>query len=469
MKRRRILLMGAVLFASGCSMIPKYTRPEAPVPPSWPQTAAADPATARPADIPWREFFADARLQSVIETALANNRDLRVAALNVEKAAAMYRIQRSELYPGWGVQASGERYRLPEKVSEGGSAEIVEQDSVYVGFISWELDLFGRIRSLKAGALEGYLATEQGRVAALISLVGGTARAYLVLAADGENLRLARTTLEAQQSSLDLIHKSAEVGIASDLDYRQAQSQVEAARADVARFTGLVAVDRNALDLLAGTTLGDALLPEGLSEVTGPDALAPGMPSEVLLRRPDILAAEHQLKAMNANIGAARAAFFPRITLTGALGTMSGALSDLFSSGTRTWTFTGQAAAGIFYSGLLRANLKAAEVDREIAVARYEKAIQVAFSEVSDSLALRSTLVEQRDAQEALVRALEETYRLYDARYKAGIDGYLGVLIAQQALLRAQQGLVLVRLAEAANRVTLYEALGGGESEEAKP
>ena len=259
------------------------------------------------------------------------------------------------------------------------------------------------------------------------------------------------------------------MGITSDLDLRQAESLMEAARADVARFAGLAAVDRNMLDLLAGTTIAEDLLPGGLTEVTGRDALAPGLPSEVLLRRPDILAAEHELKAMNANIGAARAAFFPRIALTGGAGTMSANLSDLFGSGTRTWTFTSNLITPIWVSGSLIQKVKVAKVDREIAVARYEKAIQVAFSEVADSLTLRSTLVEQREAQEALVRALEETYRLSDARYKAGIDGYLGVLVAQRALLAAQHILVLVRLNEQANLVTLYEALGGGATEAPEP
>ena len=465
MRRGRILLVGTALLLTGCTMIPKYTRPEPPVPPSWPEAAVHGAKPEQPVDVPWQEFFSDARLRSVIETALAGNRDLRVATLNVEKAAALYRIQRAELFPALGVQGVGDRSRLPAKASPSGQAEISSLYSVQVGMVAWELDLFGRIRSLKASALEQYFATEEGRVAARIALIAGTARAWLILAADAEDLRWARATLETQRASLDLIRKTAEMGMVSDLDVRQAESQVETARADVARFTGLVAVDRNTLDLLAGTTIADPMLPEELNAVTGPGALAPGLPSEVLLRRPDILAAEHLLKAMNANVGAARAAFFPRISLTGGGGYMSSHLSDLFSSGTGAWTFASQLLAPIFMSGAAIANLKAVKVDREIAVARYEKAIQVAFSEVSDALALRSTLVEQRDAQEALVRALEETYRLSDARYKAGLDGYLGVLVAERSLLAARHALVSVRLAEQTNMVTLYQALGGGASD----
>jgi multidrug efflux system outer membrane protein len=441
-------------------MIPKYTRPDPPVPPAWPEATAAAGSAA--ADLDWREFFTDARLQSVIESALAGNRELRIAALNVEKVEALYRIQRTELYPVVGAQALAERYEFPADFGDNGGSSAIEQYSLNVGTVGWELDLFGRIRSLKAAALEQYLATEQGSVAARLALIAGTARAWLALAADLESLQLARETLTAQQSSLELIRSSADVGLTSDLDVHQAQSLVETARADVALFTGRAAVDRHLVDVLAGATIADDLLPDGLAEVTVGDALAAGLPSEVLLRRPDILAAEHQLKAMNANIGAARAAFFPRISLTAGVGTMSSELSGLFAAGSGTWNFAAQMLAPIFAGGALKANLDVAEVDREIAVARYEKAIQVAFSEVSDSLALRTTFVEQRDAQEALVRALEETYRLADARYQEGIDGYLAVLIAERSLLLSRHALVAVRLAEQANLVTLYEVLGGG-------
>jgi outer membrane protein, multidrug efflux system len=465
MRRHLISLLAAALVLAACATVPPYDRPALPVPTSWPAATAPQggaPNERAATDVRWQEFFSDQRLRSVIELALANNRDLRVATLNIEKTQALYRIQRSELSPGVGVMAAGDNYRIPEKMANDGVATVYKQTTFEVGVSSWELDLFGRIRSLKARALEAYLATEQARGAAQTSLVAATAGSYLALAADTENLRLARETMGAQQASLDLIQKSRDAGVASDLDVRQAQSQVEVARAAVAQFTGLVAVDRNTLDLLAGTSVPADLLPGSLESATTVAPLSPGLPSEVLLRRPDILAAEHQLKAANANIGAARAAFFPRITLTAGIGSMSPELSGLFDSGTRTWSFTPQIVAPLFAGGALRANVRAAEVDREIAVAQYEKAIQVAFGEVSDALTLRSTLVEQRHAQEALVNALEETHRLSDARYKAGIDGYLGVLVAQRSLLAAQQGLIGVRLAEQANLITLYKALGGG-------
>jgi multidrug efflux system outer membrane protein len=464
MRGRLIPLIAAALVLCGCTMIPKSTRPPLPVPQAWPEAAAGGGETTGPvaAEVRWQEFFTDPRLRSVIELALANNRDLRVASLNIEKAQALYRIQRSELYPGVGIMAAGEKYRLPGTMTESGSAQTVTQYSVNVGIASWELDFFGRIRSLKASALEQYLATEQVRSAAQISLVSAVASSYLALAADRENLELARGTLDAQKASFNLIRQSRDRGVASDLELRQAESLVEQARAAVARYTGLMAVDRNTLDLLAGAPVPADLLPDALGTVSSLKEIAPGLSSEVLLQRPDILVAEHGLQAANANIGAARAAFFPRITLTAAVGTLSPDLSGLFASGSGTWSFAPQLVAPIFASGALRSNLKATKVDREIAVARYEKAIQVAFREVSDALTLRTTLLEERDAQASLVNALAETYRLSDARYKGGIDGYLGVLVAQRSLFLAQQVLVGVRLAEQVNLVTLYKVLGGG-------
>jgi multidrug efflux system outer membrane protein len=463
----RAALFPATLLLGACTMIPTYERPAPPVPGSWTDGAQPTPAaSAAPAaaDLRWQDFFTDTRLRSLVDLALANNRNLRVAALNIEKAAALYRIQRAELNPTIGVQAAGLRTRLPEKLAtaEGASPGTSSQYYVELGLASWELDFFGRLRSLSAASLEQYLATEEARRAAQSALVAAVAGSYLTLAADGENLRLAQVTLEAQKSSYELIRATRDAGMTSDLDLLQAQSQVEAARVNVAAYTGAVAVDRNALQLLAGSPVGPDLLPESFGTVTDPRGVSAGLPSDVLLRRPDILAAEHQLRAANASIGAARAAFFPRISLTASFGTLGPDLASLFTSGTRAWSFAPQILAPLFASGSLLANLKVSKVDREIAIAQYEKAIQVAFSEVSDALTRRTTLVAQREAQAALVVALDETWRLSDARYQAGIDGYLGVLVAQQALFAAQQGQVAVRLAEQANLVTLYKVLGGG-------
>jgi multidrug efflux system outer membrane protein len=464
MRPRLIPLVGAALALSGCTMIPKYTRPEPPVPPSWPESAAPPASAPGPAaaETRWQDLFTDQRLAGVIELGLSNNRDLRVAALTVEKMQAVYRIQRSPLFPTVGVLATGERYRIPAKETDEGVAKTSTAYSVNLGTTSWELDLFGRIRSLKASALEQYLATEQARRAAQISLIAAVAADWLALAADTESLELARATLDAQRSSYELLRRSREAGIASDLELSQAQTQLETARASYAAAAGRIAVDRSTLDLLAGTTVPAELLPDRLGDVAEARLLSPGLPSAVLLSRPDILAAEHRLMAANASIGAARAAFFPRISLTAAVGTMSGELSGLFGSGTGTWTFVPQIVAPLFTGGYNRANLAAAKADREIAVAQYEKAIQGAFAEVSSGLALRTTLVAQREAQQALVDGLAETYRLSEARFKAGIDSYLAVLVAQRSLFAGQQALINVRLAEQANLVNLYKVLGGG-------
>jgi multidrug efflux system outer membrane protein len=464
MRRKIVLITGLVVGLGGCTMIPKYTRPEAPVPAVWPsgpaykETAAA-PGAPVAADLHWREFFADGQLQGIIATALKNNRDLRVAALNVERARALYRIQRAELLPVMetGFTASKQHVRIS------GSTGLVtlEDYSANLGFSSWELDFFGRIRSLGKRALEEYFATEQARRSAQILLVSEVASAYLTLAADRENLKLAQSTLESQQAAYTVIRRRCEVGLAPELDLQQAQTRVDAARVDIARYTELAAKDENALNLLVGSMVPADQLPKGLSLVKPLPDVAPGTSSEVLLRRPDVLQAENLLKAANANIGAARAAFFPRISLTSAIGSASGDLSGLFKSGSFVWNYAPQIVLPIFDARTWPA-LQVTKVDKEIAVAQYEKAIQVAFREVADALASRGTLGDRLEAQQSLVNATAKTYRLSTARYEKGIDIYLNVLDAQRSLYAAQQGLIAIRLTKLANQVRLYAVLGGG-------
>lgn len=463
-------LSAAALLAGCSSLAPRYERPDAPVPTQWPaaSSAAAVAATGTAAaDLAWSAFFADDRLRALIDLALANNRDLRVATLNIERARALYQIQRSATLPGVAAVGSGSNQRVPEDLSATGRATVNRSVSATVGIASYELDLFGRVRSLNEQALQQFFATEETRRATQISLVAELAGAWLTLATDLERLQLAQQTLDAQSRSHALIKRSNELGVASALDLRQAQVTLETARADAARITTVVAQDRNALALLAGTPVPTALepaapLPAGVAQVA---ELPAGVPSEVLLRRPDVLAAERQLQAANASIGAARAAFFPRITLTGSVGSASRELDGLFSGGSRTWAFAPQITLPIFTGGANRANLEATRVDREIALARYEKAIQVAFREVADALAARATLAEQFSAQRALVEALSDTQRLAQARFERGIDSYLPVLDAQRQLYAAQQSLVTLRLARDANLVTLYKTLGGGAAD----
>jgi multidrug efflux system outer membrane protein len=469
MRRQILSALGAVVavvFVGGCSLAPNYEKPPAPVPAQWPQGEAYQQAQAA-SDIPtaqalkWQEFFTDERLQKIIETALSNNRDLRLAALNVERARALYGIQRAELFPTVNAVGAGSKKRLSADLVSPGDPRTIEQYSVDLGIAAWEIDFFGRIRSLKGQALETYLATEEARRSAQIALTAEVARVYLTLAADRENLKLARATLETQQASYDLIQRSYQMGVATELDLRRTQSQVDAARRDVPRYMQLAAQDQNALDLLAGAPVPEEILPTDLSSVTPPKAISPGLSSDVLLNRPDIVAAEHRLKGAYAFIGAARAALFPRISLTTSVGTASDDLSGLFNSGTGTWNFAPQVVMPIFDARAWAA-LKVSKADQKIILTRYEQAIQAAFREVADALAVQGTIHQQVSAQQSLVEAVAETYRLSNRRYTMGIDSYLGVLDAQRTLYAQQQLLVSLRLAKLANQVGLYAVLGGG-------
>lgn len=460
---RTLLLILIAAFLGGCSLAPPYTRPEAPVPASWPASVGpqADKTKEAAADVPWKEFIVDEKLQKVVGLALSNNRDLRVAALNVERTQALYRIQRAELLPSVNAGAVFSKERVPGILSGSGQPKTTELYNVNVGISQWEIDLFGRIRNLSDAALEQYFAVEQARASAQIALVAEVANVYLALAADRENLKLAQSTLETQQETYEMIRRRAEVGASSDLDLRQAQTRADAARVDIARYTSQVALDENALRFLVGSPVPPELLPDALDDVAAPRDFTPGLPSEVLQRRPDILQAEAQLRAAHANIGAARAAFFPRIALTTSIGTTSDQLSGLFKSGSETWSFIPQIVMPIFDARTWAA-YDVTKVDREIALAQYEKAIQAGFREVADTLAQRETLGDQLQAQQSLVEASEVGYRLSDARYTRGIDSYLRVLDAQRSLYSAQQGLIAVRLARLANLVALYKVLGGG-------
>ena len=455
----------ATLLAA-CTMIPAYHRPEPPVPAGWPsgpayQASQSTPNAPAAADLKWREFFTDERLRTLIATALENNRDLRVAALNVERARALYRIQRAELVPAVNATGKALKERVPADISGIGRAPTVEQYSVNLGITSWEMDFFGRIRSLEQNALEQYLATDEARRGAQILLVSETAGAYLTLAADRETLELARSTLDAQQASYHLIRRRFDVGLTNALELRQAQTRVDAARVDILRYTALTAQDENALTLLLGSPVPADPPPQILSNIAPLPDISPGTSSEVLLRRPDIAQAEYLLKAANANIGAARAAFFPRISLTSAIGTASGDLSGLFKSGSLAWNATPQVVMPIFDARTWSA-LDAAKVDQMIILAQYEGAIQAAFREVADALARNGTLGDQMAAQQSLVEASADSYRLANARYEKGTDIYLNVLDAQRALYAAQQQLIGIRLAVLANQVRLYAVLGGG-------
>jgi multidrug efflux system outer membrane protein len=448
---------------SACSLAPTYERPEAPVPAAFPNTAAQDARQQPAAAIAWQDYFTDPRLVQLIEIALANNRDLRVAALNIEQARAQFQIQRAAQFPALDAAVSQTRQR-PSLFGPG----VSESDSVSVGITAWEIDFFGRIASLKDAALAQYLATEEARKAAQISLVGAVATGWIMLLADDELLEITRRTMETRDQSLKLTKLSFDHGVASEIDYRAAESLAETARASYAQQRRLRMQDENALALLLGAPVppgATAGSEKGLRSLAPMRDLPAGLPSDLLIERPDIRAAEQQLIAANANIGAARAAFFPRISLTSSIGTVSDEFSRLFHSGTRAWSFAPQITLPIFDMGRNQANLDAAKAQREIAVAEYEKTIQTAFREVADALAGRATYDEQLRALNAQANAEEIRYKLSDMRYRNGIASALDLLDAQRSLYTAQLAAAQTNQARLQNQVALYRALGGGWSQ----
>ena len=461
----RTLVLAIALCLAGCaSLEPRLPEADVQLIETWPlPPEAAQSDTAAPVqDIGWREFFVDPRLQQTIALALENNRDLRIAALNVERAQAQYRIQRADRVPSLSVDASLTR--------TGGDAGRSDLYSVGLGLASFELDLFGRVRNLSDSALRSYLATEEAQRSTQLALIAEVANAWLTLAADEEQVRIAAQTLETQDASYKLSEKRQQLGAISALDLSQLRTVVETSRVELARYRGFAAQDRNALRLLVGAPLSDELLPASFEPLeSGLPALPDGLPSEVLLRRPDVLAAEYRLQAQNADIGAARAAFFPSIRLTASAGSASDEFSGLFESGTDSWSFVPRISIPIFQGGRLRAALGVAQADRDIALAEYERTIQAGFRDVANGFALTRTLAEQRAAQEALVAAASRGLELSNARYEAGSDSYLFLLDAQRTEFGARQALVATQLAEQVNRVTLYRALGGGWTTGATP
>lgn len=460
------LAAAVTLVLAGCTMAPRYERPAAPVADTWPSGASYDPAQASEktaADLPWREFIRDQKLQKVIEQALANNRDLRSSLANIQSARAQYRIQRSDLLPKFNGELSATRQKSFNTFGTSGGAVESEFYSASVGLSAFEIDLFGRVRSLTKAQLESYLATAEAGRATRISLIAETASAYLTLAADNSRYELARRTVESAQRTMDLTRKRLEAGVSSRLDVRQAETVYQQARVDLANTTALIAQDRNALELLTGGHLPDELLPAELPDDHQWIAEVPaGLSSSVLLSRPDVLQAEHQLKSANANIGAARAAFFPSLSLTASKGLASPELSDLFSDGVSVWSVAPNLVLPIFRGGENVANLSYAKAQRDLYVSQYELAIQTAFKEVADALAVRGTIQDQLDAQRALVDAAADSYELAEARYTKGVDTFLNALDAQRTLYNAEKSLVSARLTASDNVVTLYRVLGGG-------
>ncbi len=511
---RTALTFAAGLTLAGCNLAPKYVRPELSVPaatPSGPAYAATDAAGAiMPADTSWEVFFTDDRLRRVIRTALENNRDLRVAVANVAQARAQYSVQRSNLFPTIAASGSATYQKSPFGAVGGGLAggtgtggtgtggtgtggtgtggtgtgtggtggtgggtggtgsSVVSSGradiySANVGISAWQIDLFGRVRNLTQAQQEQYFATEENRNAAQVSLIAEIATQWLTMAADQDRLKIARDTERAFGQTVKLTQDRFRIGIASELEVRQASTSYDQARSDIADATTLIAQDQNALNLLAGTTLTADMLPARL-DTTSPtlENLPANLPSQVLLRRPDIASAEHQLIAANANIGAARAAFFPNISLTAAFGTISLGLSNLFGNGSQNWSVAPSVSQTLFDFGRNKGNLRYAQATRDAAVATYEKSIQTGFREVADALARRGTIGAQLQAQTSLRDNAAGAFKLSELRFRAGIDTFLNTLDSQRSLYTAQQSLLAARLTRDSNSVELYRALGGG-------
>lgn len=463
---RHSLLAGALalsLLLTGCSLAPIHQRPEAPIPTQWQgqETVARLPSSA--ATLGWQSFITDEKLRQLVELSLANNRDLRQTLFNVEVARAMYRVQRADRLPGIDALAGGNRQRLPADLSGTGQAATQSDYQAGVGLAAFELDLFGRVRNLSESALAEFLATEEAAKAARISLAGEVVQAYLARDGAQRQQQLAARTLESREASLRLTAARRTAGTASALDYQDALGLAQQARAELERAERAWRQANNALLLLSGVTDIAPYLPKqpGTAPVLVQD-IAPGAPSDLLAQRPDIQAAEHRLRARHADIGAARAAFFPRISLTGFLGSSSAELSDLFRSGQRAWSFAPQISLPIFDGGRNRANLNLASVRRDIAVAAYEQSIQTAFREVADALAATDTLRREEAARKALTDTSQQTLRLAEARYRAGVDDHLRYLDAQRNAFANESAYIDVVTQRQIALAGLFRVLGGG-------
>jgi NodT family efflux transporter outer membrane factor (OMF) lipoprotein len=453
--------VAAAALLGGCAnLAPGYVTPTAPVPASW--AAGATAANTVSANTGWQDVVTDANLRQTITLALANNRDLRGTLLAIAQARASYQIQQAAQLPTVNASAGASASRTPAQASSSGAVVNTRTLTAGVGVAAYELDFFGRVQNLKDAALQAYLQTEEAARSAQIALVAEVSTAWLTLAADQDLQALAQATLKSQQDSYAMTQKRVQLGADSELTLVQAQTTVQAAQRDAAAYASQVQQDRNALDLLVGGTLPEGLLPQaGAAQLATQLVAVPAeLPSAVLQRRPDVLAAEHQLKAANADIGAARAALFPSISLTAQAGTASRSLGSLFQGG--AWSFAPSISLPIFDGGARKAAVDSAEVTRDIRLASYDKTVQTAFREVADALAVRATLGARLDAQQALVQATQRSLQLAQARNRSGADSYLTVLDAQRSHYAAQQALINLQLAEQSNRVTLFKVLGGG-------
>ncbi|WP_274379030.1 efflux transporter outer membrane subunit [Altericroceibacterium spongiae] len=461
MKRYRLILTATALLLSGCNMGPQYERPAAPIAPEWPQGAAYDPALSGKAGLPWRSMIANRKLRHVIGQMLENNRDLQASLANMQSARAQYRAQRSDLFPSLTADGSAS---FTDRDNNNGVPVNSESYNASIGFSAFEIDLFGRLRNQTKAQFEAYLATQSGMQATRLSLVAETATAYATLAADRDLLAIAQDTAASAERSVTLNQELLDSGLGAGADVESARTVLAQAQSDIADYTTQVAQDRNALELLVGAPVTEEWLPASLNELESSVGIVPaGLSSEVLLQRPDVVEAEHSLKSANASIGAARAAFFPTISLTATLGVASTALSSLFDGNSQFLTASPSASVPLI-GGPQGANVDYAKAQRDYAVALYERTVQEAFRDVADALARRGTITDQRQAQERLVTSAQRSLSLSEQRYRAGIAGFIETLTAQRTLYSARRSEVAAQLLDISNRFTLYSAIGSDDS-----
>jgi len=465
MERNIAVTIMVLTILCGCSFIPKYKRPAMPVEKKFPdkgiyKNISFENETNVP-KIKWQDFIKDPKLKEIVKLALKNNRDLKLAILNVEQARALYGIKAAELYPSLYATSGIEKQRVPEDISFTKKAYTEKRYSVNFGLAEWEIDFFGKIRSYKKEALEEFLAAKENKRAAQIALITEVSRAYLRLCADIENLKIAEELLKTAEKNFELVKSQYDAGVATEIDLNRVRTDVESVKVEVVNLKQLVNLDINTLNFLVGIHVDERLLPKGLPEKNPFEEVRPGISSYVLLNRPDVMAAEHRLKASYALIGAARAAFFPSISLTSGIGTVSDELSNLFKGSARTWNLSLKGALPVFDPRIWAA-YKLSKVQRKIVLTQYERTIQNAFKEVMDRLTIKATIDEQIEAQKKLVRSLKRTYELSIKRYKQGIDSYFSVLDANRSLLQAKKVLTNLLMLKYSNRIALYAALGGG-------
>ncbi len=464
-KKSTLVILAAVL--GGCSLMPNYERPATPVPAIWPDSVKLE-VTTKLELTNWQHYFPDPRLQALIAVALQNNRDLRIATARIAEARAQYGIQLADRFPNVNLAGTRNASRTPADLSITGTIVTAQRYDVGVNLVSYELDFWGRVRSLSTFAKASYLSTESAQRAFRLSLIADVANAYLSLLEMRERAELTAATVKARGETRDLISRRREAGVSSDTDWLQAEGSYQAAVAELANLQQQQTAAENLLNQLLGQSMAEMKdLPPGrsLAEQGISSDLFAGMPAEVLLRRPDVLAAEQQLIAANANIGAARAAFLPRISLTGSVGTASHSLSGLFDAGSGAWSFQPAIILPLFDAGRNSANLDIANARKVIAVAEYEKTIQQAFREVADLLSARDKLAEQLAAQQANAEAQKHLLRLVEARYKAGIVSNLEVLDAQRQAFTTEQGEVQVRREWLSAATQLYKALAAEDND----